>query len=330
MMGDTPSDALDSAEAPSGTAAAESTDGDAGSTDEQQEDRAQEQAQQDSGAQEQADTADTGGEPDPENTVILAKDGKHTIPYEKLVEAREREREWREQAEAARQELEALRAQAQARADAGEAPTQTDQNAAAAQAAIDAGVDPDIFGDFSEEALAAGIQKLVDAKVQTVLQTLDARLEPIQQRQAAESHNAHYSAIYERHPDADSIAESQEFEDWVNTQPSFARAGFRAVLENGSTAEVIELFDTYKQATGLAEAKAEGTQPKAADLKAAAKQALSKAKDPVPASLSDIPGAAAGPGSPEEVLASLDPADMLDRMQGMTPEQIESFLNRSL
>lgn len=40
-------------------------------------------------------------EPDPANAVVLAKDGKHTIPYDKLVQAREGEKHWKAQAEAA-------------------------------------------------------------------------------------------------------------------------------------------------------------------------------------------------------------------------------------
>jgi hypothetical protein len=98
--------------------------------------------------------------------VILAKDGVHTIPFEKLAEAREAEKHWKAQAEARETELQALRAEAQARADAGQAPTKTDNAVAAATAAIESGADPEIFGDFSEAALAAGINKLVAAKVE--------------------------------------------------------------------------------------------------------------------------------------------------------------------
>lgn len=53
---------------------------------------------------------------DPANPVVLAKDGVHTIPYEKLVEARDGEKHWKAQAEAAQQQLAALQAQADQRA----------------------------------------------------------------------------------------------------------------------------------------------------------------------------------------------------------------------
>ncbi|MCT2416064.1 hypothetical protein MNU23_30780, partial [Pseudomonas aeruginosa] len=72
-----------------------------------------------------------------------------------------------------------------ARATAGEAPTSQDNQLAAAQAAMDQGVDPAIFGDFSEEALAAGIQKLIDAKVEARVSALvDQKLAPIQKKEA--------------------------------------------------------------------------------------------------------------------------------------------------
>ena len=89
---------------------------------------------------------------DSANAVVLARDGKHTIPYETLVKHREGEQHWKAQAEAAQQQLAELQAQAQARADAGTTPTKTDNMLATAEAAIEAGADVGIFGDFSEEA----------------------------------------------------------------------------------------------------------------------------------------------------------------------------------
>ena len=44
-------------------------------------------------------------QPDPANTVILAKDGKHTIPYSKLEEARQAEQAARAAAQAAQAEI---------------------------------------------------------------------------------------------------------------------------------------------------------------------------------------------------------------------------------
>lgn len=263
-----------------------------------------------------------------DNAVILAKDGKHTISYDKLTEAREGEKHWKAQAATAAQELEALKAQAQQRADAGIAPTATDTQVAAAEAAIEAGHNPELFGDFSEEAIAKGVQALVDQRVAAAIAQVDAKFakayEPVQQRQADDIRKAHFEAIYAKHPDADSIVESKELADWIAAQPTFARAGYEAVMQNGTAAEAIEFFDTFKAASG------KGQAAPTLDVKAAAQAAIAKAKPAVPASLSDIPGGTAGPASRDEALAQMNPLDMSETMQGMSPAQIEEFLNRSL
>lgn len=270
----------------------------------------------------------TTPEPDPAKAVVLAKDGVHTIPYEKLAEAREGEKHWKAQAEAATAELAALRAQAQQRADAGEEPTQTDAAVATAQAAIAQGVDPAIFGDFSEEALAQGIQKLVDMRVQEqVSAALNKALAPIQQKQQIDAVQSHMSAIYAAHPDADSIAESKELADWIAAQPSFARAGYQAVLQQGTTAEVIEFFDTFKQATGKA---AQQNTPEQSDVSAAAKAALAKAKAQVPTSLSEIPAGSKAHHDEAEALMEMSDSNALNSFMGKPLEQIRALLERAL
>lgn len=267
-------------------------------------------------------------DPDPAKAVVLAKDGVHTIPYEKLAEAREGEKHWKAQAEAAAAELAALRAQAEQRAAAGEAPTRTDAAVATAQAAIAQGVDPAIFGDFSEEALAQGIQKLVDMRVQEqVNAALGKALAPLKEQQETQAVNSHFSAIYKAHPDADSIAESKELADWINAQPSFARAGYQAVLQNGTTEQVIEFFDQFKQATGKATQQPTDGKP---DVAAAAQAALAKAKAQVPTSLSEIPAGAKAHHDEAEALMEMSDSNALNSFMGKSPEQIRALLERAL
>lgn len=282
----------------------------------------------------------TTPEPEPEKTpVVLAKDGVHTIPYEKLAEAREGEKHWKAQAEAAAAELAALKAQAEQRAEAGEAPTQTDKALAIAQEAIAQGVDPSFFGDFSEEALAQGVDKVVELRLKEREQAIEKRVQerveaalaqalgPIQQKQQIDAVQSHMSAIYAAHPDADSIAESKELADWIEAQPSFARAGFKAVLQQGTTAEVIEFFDTFKQATGKA---AQQNTPEQSDVSAAAKAALAKAKAQVPTSLSEIPAGSKAHHDEAEALMEMSDSNALNSFMGKSPEQIRALLERAL
>lgn len=261
-----------------------------------------------------------------ENAVILAKDGKHTIPYDKLVEARNGEKEWKQKFDEAQQQLAQLQADAQERKDNGQAPTTQDNQANIAQQAIDQGVDPAIFGDFSEKDLAAGIQKLVNSQVSTLVQQqLQTALAPIQQQQQVSVEQAHFNEIFTAHPDAESIVESKEFNDWKNAQPSFLKDAYETVLDKGSAAQVVELLGLYKS---NAQSGQQAAQPANDAVKAVAQKAVSQAQKQPPNSLSDLPAGSPAGVSRDERLAAMSPAQLAEEMQGWTPDQVEQFLNR--
>ena len=270
-----------------------------------------------------------------DNAVIQAKDGKHTISYDKLVQARETARAAQTEAQAlaaqlqaAQQQLADLQAQAQARADAGQAPTATDNQVAAAQAAIEAGANPALFGDFSEEALAKGITQLVDQQVAARMEAINAKLKPIEQQAATDATTAHFNAIYSAHPDADSIVESQEFAVWKGAQPAIVRAALDHALEKGSSTDVIEVFSAFKAATQQQSPPAAG---KGAMTPAeAAKAAIAKASAPIPASLSDIPGGRVAGTNVFEAMDTMNSHEMLAATSNMTAEQIEAWLNAQI
>ena len=279
----------------------------------------------------QADAADTGKgaaatteAEDPAKSVVLARDGKHTIPYETLVKHREGEQHWKAQAEAAQQALATLQTQAQARADAGASPTKTDNMVATAEAAIEAGADAGIFGDLSEEALAKGIEKLVSQQVEA---RVNAALEPLTTKQAKDAATSHYDAIYTKHPDADSIAQSTEFKAWVDAQPSAVRNAYWGLFDaktGGTAQEIVEVFDAFKGAT------TPKTTTPAAATKAAANAAVASTKSEPPASLSSIPGARAEGADVLDRTADMSGPEMLDATAGMSPAQIEAWLNRQM
>lgn len=274
----------------------------------------------------QAPAAEPGTTDD--KPVILAKDGKHTIPYEKLEEARRSEQAAKAAAAAALQELEALRAQALQRAEAGQAPTAADNASAIAQQAIDSGeVDPAIFGDFSEGAMAKGIATLIKQGFAAMRQ----ELAPIQEQHQRNAVQDHYSQIYERHPDADSVAQSNELAAWINGQPSFVRDSYWQILdpEKGGTAQqVIELFDSFKRATGATQPAA--AQGQTVDPKAAAKAAIASAMQAAPNSLTDIPGGRAGAVSKYEAMDALTPAALAEALESMSEDERNNFLSRRL
>lgn len=303
------------------------------------------------GEQEASNVSNTSDvELNADNAVILAKDGKHHIDFEVLAKSREGEKHWKGQAnesqekaaeyqakyEGAMQELEALRAQPQKTAAAAIAPAE----AAVIDAALEAGLDPDeLLGDFSAEAIVKGMARVADLQGQKLLAQFESKLQqavaPVQQSQQLSAQEAHAKTIHDVHPDIDSLVESQELKSWIDqqvaAQPSFqqaaVRAGFEQVLESGSTAQVIEFFDTFKAATGKTQS---APAPSAESVKEAAKQAIAQAKPAVPASLSDFPGGKVGPATGNEALANLGANEMAEALMDKTPEQIEAFLNRSV
>lgn len=283
-------------------------------------------------------------EPDPSKAVVMAKDGVHTIPYERLEQARQGEQHWKAQATAAQQQLAALQAEAEQRAEAGKAPTKQDQAVATAAAVIERGVDPTIFGDFTEASIAKGLKALVDQTAPTLREQLKAELlnevraelkaelAPIQQRHAKTATDAHLGAIYAAHPDADSLVESKELHEWIEAQPAFARKAYRDVLSpepgvGGTAEQVIEFFNTFKAATGKTSQQPAVASAAVAD---AAKAALAKAKTPVPSSLSEIPAGSKAHHDEAEALMEMSDSNALKSFMGKSPEQIRALLDRTL
>lgn len=264
--------------------------------------------------------------------VIMAKDGVHTIDYQKLVEARQGEQHWKAQAEAAQNELEGLRAAAQSRADAGAAPTQADNMVKAADAAIAAGADLSLFGDFSEEAMAKGIQQLVAqqvaAEVGKAVKPLQERHEQTLKAQEQTQADSHRNAVLTAHPDAVSIWQSTELQTWIGAKPGYEQAAIRGVLEEGETADLIAVFSRYKAELGIKPAATSAAPNPKAAVQAAIDAA--QAKGAIPASLSGIPGGRAGGTTVHDQMDAMDAHSLAAAMNGMSEKQVEAFLNRQI
>lgn len=297
--------------------------------------------QGDKGDQEQGKTGTEHAEgQEPKGAPIASKSGNYTIPYERLESSRERTKTLESENATLRAQLADLTAKqqanldkaedgAQARADAGQAQTKADQNLDAAKNAIAQGVDMSLFGTFSEEDIAKGITALnqrtreeLRAELRAEMQAESAKaLKPMQEREAKEAQAGHYSSIFEKHPDANDIVQSAEFDAWKKSLPGYARGAVEAVFHpetGGSAADVIEIFDTFKAATGKSAA------PSAKD---EGKQAP-EVQRRVPHSLSEA-GGDQHQDVAQQVMASAgtNPNALIERMQDMTPEAIERVLN---
>jgi hypothetical protein len=172
---------------------------------------------------------------DPANAVILAKDGVHTIPYERLDEARRLAQEANTRAEEASRQAAAL-AEENARLKAGaQAPSPAPAPSATPAPQPDA--EGGLFGDYSDAGIKAGVEKLIaerTAALQAEVAQLQEQLTPVQQQATLNANEAHWREIYGAHPDMDALVESRELEAWIGKQPSFTQAGYRNVLDQGT------------------------------------------------------------------------------------------------
>ena len=256
-------------------------------------------------------TVEVVGETKPE-PVILAKDGIHTIPFEKLAEARESERLARQMAADLQAQLDALKSAPAAKV---ETPEPVEQG--------------DVFGDFSEEAIAKGVEKLVASKTAALTADLEARLAavlaPLQAKQVESATDQHFSAINAAHPDVESVVPSQEFNNWIDSQPSVVRGSLKHAIEEGTALEVIEVLDAYKASTG----KTVATPPKV-NVAAAAQAAIAKAQSAPPMSLSEIPAGANVVSDEVNAMMEMSSVGLMSKFDGKTPEQIMALMSRVL
>lgn len=290
------------------------------------------EAPQDDEQEIEAQDKTASGKPEgeePEGAPIASKSGAYTIPFEKLSDARKERDQAKAEAESLRAQLDTLNARqqanlekaqddAQARAQAGDGVTQADKQLAAAQTAISEGIDPDTFGDFSEAGIAKGIQtllaKAVPALREQLKAELDAELSPLRAERAKTQVDSHYAPIYAKHPDANELGESAEFKGWIEKLPSFMKAGVTNALASGTAEQVIEVFDSFKASAG-------------AKAPANTKPSL-EVQRRVPTSLSEFNGDAPVDAAQQTLAMANNPAALLARMSEMTPEQIDSMMNR--
>lgn len=258
-----------------------------------------------------------------ENSVVLAKDGKHTIPYERLQETREQVQQYKQQ-------VEQLTAQLAAQQTPGNTQV-AQQNAAVAEAVIEAsGNNADVmamFGDFSEEAIAKGVEALVSQRVSAQVQSMmDAALAPFKQQQQLSAEQQHFAYIGSAHPDYESIPESQEFQAWKDAQPSFIRSAYEDVLNKGSAEQVVELLSLYKSQNNVSP-KVDTPAPTQAMVEKA-KQAVQNAPSKVPHSVTDLPAGSPAALSANERLSALSGPELLAEMENWSPDQVEAYMSR--
>lgn len=270
-------------------------------------------------------TPDTTTDKPEEPAEILAKDGKHTIPFEKLAEARASAQAATEQRDAAIRRAAELEVQlAAARQPATEIAKPAESidlkalNSAWLQAVYD-----------GEQEKALELQEKLDAeKLRIAEDRALARFEAkaSQERAAAETAafqdhakqiKAAYPALDESGPSAN--AEAIEFVIFKRDAALAQGATARDALDQ-AVKRAVELFGW----AGNGQAKASDA---TANTQAVA--AIARAKAPTPNTLSDIHGGKpTGPAG--DRLAGKSGPELVDAFSAMSRTQIEELLNRTM
>lgn len=273
------------------------------------------------------DTADAEGDSQP---VVLAKDGKNVIPYEKLVEAREEAKAAREENQALMQEMESIKAMVSGlnNQQAGQPPAQTAEPQAPEQSAIDAELAdlkeqladlPEVVA-FVERATKGPLHQIELLKQQ--VEALTGQIAPMQANAQKSEAEAHYQAIKSAHYDADAIVDAPEFGTWLQKQPSFVQDSYSAVLERGTAKQVVELFTAFKDATGWGKE----SNATAGDTAAPAGNQPAKVRTTTPTTLSDIPAGAAPHHDEAEALMQMPAHLLVQKFLSMDPAKVAELL----
>ena len=258
----------------------------------------------------------------PEEPVVLAKDGKSQIPYAELENARKAEQEAKKQLEELTTrnkelqdrlaEVEEAKAEATKTGDTEEYETLLEE----------------IKEDFPE--LMTAIDKRFEMQEQRHKAELDAlksgiaeELKPLSELANRQDVEAHFDRIREAHSDLDAILAGEDLGKWIETLPEPVIDAYVQILENGTSDQVNKMLTNFKDATGF---KSEA--PKTETSTKGAEDKISKAKEKVPLSLTDIPASGATPVDELQAVAQMDSAKFMRYLEGKSNEQIEEILSR--
>lgn len=256
--------------------------------------------------------------------VLLAKDGKHTIPFEELTSARARAAELEQLAKQQSELIESLKGQKQA--------VQEEQKP---EPAADSKIDS--LGKQYEEKLfegnleeAAAIRNKINAAILEQARN-DIRAEIKQESEA----NQQQRSIDEA---ADKAAKDYPFLDSNSKEANPEAINDVIAMRDGLVARGVPFHEAIAQAAAkvvkiYAPVPAPTQdEPKntLAEAKKAADAAIAKAKPKVPTSLSEVP--AAGKVVTDEVEAIRDMSDrnLMQMLEGKTPKQINEIMSRVL
>lgn len=112
---------------------------------------------------------------------------------------------------------------------------------------------PKNLKEFYEEFpdIATAVEDLLNRRINETKRQMETdfeqRLLPVMAEVQTQKNSTHLDRILARHPDAIEVRKSTKFEMWLNTLPTTMKIGANAILSSGSSQEVNDLLDQYKE-----------------------------------------------------------------------------------
>lgn len=273
--------------------------------EQESEDQKDDPAEQDSGKEEESE----------EEPVVLAKDGKNTIPFSVLEDTREELQATKGELDELKQIVEDLKSAQQEDEESG--------NTEATDTLLE-----ELEEDYP--GITGKLKSLVLADIKPVIDELkteeDKRREMTAEEQAQVAFAQSVDELLQQsgtETTYSDIVANQKFWEWFDTQPSY----IRAAEKSGDPQQIADVIGLYSQTATEGETSGE-------DKKAAAQQKVEEAREKAKGknkvnSISDIPGGS--PYSTEaEAIANMSDEVFSDKLQDMEPDEINKFLDRHL
>lgn len=250
--------------------------------------------------------------------VVMSKDGKHTIPFETLEDARNQAKEWERIAKENAALLEAMKKPEPQK----EAPKAFDMEAKEREY-----MDLLIDGE-ADKALA--VRKEINAEMQRLSdeRASERATKVIEEREAkaaAKAEQAQLDAVvaeaiklYPFLDDQSEGANNQAIRMVVALRNDYANQGkTQAEALALAVGEVAPMFqDKPKEA------------PKPVDAPAKAAEAIAKVKPKAPTSLSEVPAGSAAPHDEAAAMREMSGLSLMNKFAGKSPEQIMELMSR--
>jgi len=113
--------------------------------------------------------------------------------------------------------------------------------------------DDEVLEKFKEEfpdlvkPLEIMAKRKADQEVAHRMKDIEPKIQSLEKKDEETSATEHLKAITDAHSDWREIRDSGKLRAWIDAQPSFLRTSLEKVFSDGSTQEVIEMFDTFKR-----------------------------------------------------------------------------------